>query len=823
MSSPANRAGFTQAMNTRSVSQPSWGAIMPTSVQIQIWVETLTSLPRPGFRLIQKMVRNLNYRLWGYDFFISYHWGSGGQYAVNLAQRLRDRNYDVFLDRAEFASGDDWEAIGKIALLNTKRLILIATREAVTVSKPVLIEVSNFTANGRQIVSINFGDSFVELDPLTFPVLRSITNANLYIQDSEEHIATGPSSSTVDELVRTHRVLRRRTIRTTIIASIISLLSLAIIIVGFFWFRTARAENRAHARYLVAQSQLEFDEHPLLGLQLSVQALSHVPSVDSELTDSIHRVVAKQSRSGRVENIGTAVKDIYVPSTTASIIVVNGDRPATHISENGNRSCELADIVSEVEFSPDPGTLYFLVTYAQGSTELRRSSDGTLLWRCLDAVQRIQFSHDIAATYFIVDYFEKRGELRRSENGELIAELSHPVDRVFLSDSATPAPLLIEYDTDETELRSSSGAVIASIKDSVRAAAFSSGPHATYVAVSYDSQAGELRKTSDGHVIATFGEELSDVAFSPDKSETYLVVTDRRGHTSGEIRRCIDGSLLPLSGKLLGVRFSDGDESRAFVTAYEDAPGELRRTTDGTVVSTLTGTVYCKWNQPWVFFSGDEQSSYVAVEYNDSPDAVVSAELRRTADGMLIRTFRGLIREVVFSPDNSANQYFVAYDSGGAEIGICSNGQVLGEHSGMSRISYGPAPSSKVQIVSNGLDESELRRISNAQIVLLPRKARRISFCGEVLWIQFDDDTHELWDPTNDPYCLTEIGDSVRDVQWIKNERVAVVFRSGRSYLLDVSWLRAMKGDPTSLSPDETLDFIRQRSPGKRIPSRVDR
>lgn len=41
--------------------------------------------------------------LFGYDFFISYHWNSGGAYAVNLAQALRDRGFDVFLDRADYA------------------------------------------------------------------------------------------------------------------------------------------------------------------------------------------------------------------------------------------------------------------------------------------------------------------------------------------------------------------------------------------------------------------------------------------------------------------------------------------------------------------------------------------------------------------------------------------------------------------------------------------------------------------------------------------------------------------------------------------------
>jgi hypothetical protein len=63
--------------------------------------------------------------LWGYDFFISYHWDSGGVYAVKLAQHLRDSGFDVFLDRADYASGDDWTKIGTIALRNTQRLVLV--------------------------------------------------------------------------------------------------------------------------------------------------------------------------------------------------------------------------------------------------------------------------------------------------------------------------------------------------------------------------------------------------------------------------------------------------------------------------------------------------------------------------------------------------------------------------------------------------------------------------------------------------------------------------------------------------------------------------
>ena len=80
--------------------------------------------------------------LWGHDFFISYHWGSGGTYAVSLAARLREKGYEVFLDRADYAMGDDWQRVGEIALRNTKRLIVIATRETPALLHHVLLLVS---------------------------------------------------------------------------------------------------------------------------------------------------------------------------------------------------------------------------------------------------------------------------------------------------------------------------------------------------------------------------------------------------------------------------------------------------------------------------------------------------------------------------------------------------------------------------------------------------------------------------------------------------------------------------------------------------------
>mgnify|MGYP000331975236 CR=1 FL=1 len=122
----------------------------------------------------QSFWRRIASRLWGYDFFISYHWASGGAYAVALAQRLRDLNFDCFLDRAEYAMGDDWKSQGKKALHNTQRLVLVATPEAVWHSDPVAREVQIFTARSSRIIPIVFGDDFVRDNT----VLTSVVNCN---------------------------------------------------------------------------------------------------------------------------------------------------------------------------------------------------------------------------------------------------------------------------------------------------------------------------------------------------------------------------------------------------------------------------------------------------------------------------------------------------------------------------------------------------------------------------------------------------------------------------------------------------------------------
>jgi hypothetical protein len=82
------------------------------------------------------LLRRLLDFVFGYDFFISYCWNDGGKYALALSRRLEKEGFEVFLDRDDYASGDDWKKVGAWTLRRTSQLILVGSPGAF-VSEPV--------------------------------------------------------------------------------------------------------------------------------------------------------------------------------------------------------------------------------------------------------------------------------------------------------------------------------------------------------------------------------------------------------------------------------------------------------------------------------------------------------------------------------------------------------------------------------------------------------------------------------------------------------------------------------------------------------------
>jgi WD40 repeat protein len=195
--------------------------------------------------------RRVTTRFWGFDFFISYHWNSGGRYAARLADALRKEGFDCFLDRSEFAGGDDWKIEARQALANTRRLIVVGTREALTVSEPVRDEITIFSARSDRIVPILFGSRVPDDQRHEFPALDLISERVIEIVEDAGRQEAGPSGRVLDELRHSHRVLRRRRVRALAVTAAMVLLALAALVSTLFFL------NAEHQRRVAEQALMD--------------------------------------------------------------------------------------------------------------------------------------------------------------------------------------------------------------------------------------------------------------------------------------------------------------------------------------------------------------------------------------------------------------------------------------------------------------------------------------------------------------------------------------------------------------------------------------
>ena len=183
--------------------------------------------------------------VFGYDFFISYSWSDGGAYATALAHRLEAAGFQVFLDRAGFASGDDWKSIGAWTLRCTGKLILVGSPAALR-SEPVVDEVRIFGTTKRRIVPIDFAGSLERLEPDS-PLAPYLSANTLKIKEPAAALQSGPSEETVATIDRTFDLVRQDTKRRIMVAIVV--LSLLVFAVGMIGFaRNAYVEREAAVR-----------------------------------------------------------------------------------------------------------------------------------------------------------------------------------------------------------------------------------------------------------------------------------------------------------------------------------------------------------------------------------------------------------------------------------------------------------------------------------------------------------------------------------------------------------------------------------------------
>ncbi|MDF1738623.1 MAG: toll/interleukin-1 receptor domain-containing protein [Verrucomicrobiales bacterium] len=188
--------------------------------------------------------------VWGYDFFISYDWESGSAYAVDLAARLRERKYEVFLDRAEYASGDKWKRIGEIALRNTQRLVLVATSRAIYESTPVAHEIVKFTDRSSHCIPIFFGQSAESLfhpESRSSKVLERLSEDTIFIEEEPSTLLIGPSADTIDTLEASYQTMRRRSVRQLFVLATLMVLLCFSVLAGISWSNAEKSRSDAES------------------------------------------------------------------------------------------------------------------------------------------------------------------------------------------------------------------------------------------------------------------------------------------------------------------------------------------------------------------------------------------------------------------------------------------------------------------------------------------------------------------------------------------------------------------------------------------------
>ncbi|MFN0055205.1 MAG: toll/interleukin-1 receptor domain-containing protein [Planctomycetales bacterium] len=190
----------------------------------------------------------------GFDFFISYSWSDGRDYALALHSELKARGFRSFLDSEDYEKGSDWKTEGRRALKNASRLLLVVTPGSST-SGPVDREICIFRGTGRAILPIDAGNAWRL--PQAEGMRRLIGESTLYIP---EHVSLGggppvcPSESTLTTIAKSFNLRRQSERRVRALGTAAASFFLLAIAAAGLALLAERARAQAHANELQAKT-----------------------------------------------------------------------------------------------------------------------------------------------------------------------------------------------------------------------------------------------------------------------------------------------------------------------------------------------------------------------------------------------------------------------------------------------------------------------------------------------------------------------------------------------------------------------------------------
>jgi WD40 repeat protein len=331
------------------------------------------TLPLPSARRRSFWRRAMD-AVFGYDLFISYAWRDGTAYAVALTRRLETRGFEVFLDRDDYASGDDWKQVGAWTLRRTGQLILVGSAGALA-SAPVAREVTIFGGTGRRIVPIDFDGSLDNL-PANSPLSPYLEDEIIRVREAPDALAAGPTDEVVSTLCRTFTLLRQDKKRLRIMLGVACILGALLVASAFLavsaLHQKAAADENAKQTFL-RQADLSasialrlFGEgRPVLGLKVARAGAPKTISDATPLTPRLALALSRGSNQIREEaelrhpdgNISNAV---WSPDGSRAATSTLTDAPRVWNASNGELQATLGSGIRPDYFlNRDPSDLAF--------------------------------------------------------------------------------------------------------------------------------------------------------------------------------------------------------------------------------------------------------------------------------------------------------------------------------------------------------------------------------------------------------------------------------------------------------------------------------
>ena len=558
---------------------------------------------------------------------------------------------------------------------------------------------------------------------------------------------------------------------------------IAVVLAGWAWYRATVQERSAIGQYLVATGQVGAEAQPLLGMRLALEGLARVPA-DDPARPAVVSATLQLARQGRLQKLANDASEEPFSSPDGSVFVLaRQDAPGElRRTSDGKLLTRLSGTVDWVTFSPD--STAFVVGYTDQRGELRRLDNGVVvpLTSMVDR-QGVTFSPDGQA--FVVVYRDRPGELRRIDSTTALPLTG----RILLQGSVTFSPggsvFSVLYQDLSTELRRADSGAVIPLAGSIQLVTFS--PDDRFFVVEYADHPDELRRTSDGELIITLTDTVTQAIFSPD-SQALIVDYQNR---PGELRRMDSGAVIPLVSNVWEATFSP--DGRVFAVRYEDLPVELRRAGDGAVIP-LTGSV-----EQVVF--GPNSQVFVVV-YQDRP-----GELRRT-DNEAAVPLADRVKQVTFSPDGRA--FVVAYQDQPGELRRTDGAAVVPL---AGRVNFGGvtfSPDGRAFVAQYADRPGELRWVDSGTVVPFVDSnifgTVTFSRDSSTFLVSYADGHTELWDAQGTLGQLANLGLGVgQPIFDPQSTQLVVRYSTGQVYLLDIAWLRAIAGYPETLSLDELI------------------